>query len=76
MPLASLSRTPTPPASPFGEAGGLDDADVLEPAVRQALDLVERAVVGGVQRPRGAVGGHAGGAAGVSLASATWRASR
>ena len=41
---------------------GLDDADVQGLAVRLALDLVERAVVGGVQRARGAVGGHAGGA--------------
>ena len=43
--------------------GGLDDADVQGLAVRLAHDLVERAVVGGGQRARGAVGGHAGGAA-------------
>src|ERR1035437_2890200 len=45
-------------------ADGLDDADVQGFAVRLAQDLVERAVVGGVQRARGAVGGHAGIAAG------------
>ncbi len=43
---------------------GLDDADVQGLAVRLAQDLVERAVVGGVQRARGAVGGHAGVAGG------------
>ena len=43
---------------------GLDDADVQRLAVRLAQDLVERAVVGGVQRARGAVGGHAGVAGG------------
>ncbi len=43
---------------------GLDDADVQGLAVRLAQDLVERAVVGGVQRARGAVGGHAGSAGG------------
>ncbi len=45
-------------------AGGLDDADVQGPAVRLAEDLVERAVVGSVQRARGAVRGHAGVAGG------------
>ena len=44
--------------------GGLDDADVQGLAVGLAHYLVERAVVGGVQRACGAVGGHAGGAAG------------
>src|SRR5262249_18673603 len=39
---------------------GLDDADVEGRAVRLAQDLVERAVVGGVQRARGAVRRHAG----------------
>ena len=43
---------------------GLDDADVQGLAVRLAQHLVERAVVGGVQRARGAVGGHAGVAGG------------
>ena len=43
---------------------GLNDADVHGLAVRLAQDLVERAVVGGVQRARGAVGGHAGVAGG------------
>src|SRR5262245_19077653 len=43
---------------------GLDDADVQGLAVRLAEDLVERSVVGGVQRARGAVGGYAGGAGG------------
>ena len=38
----------------------LDDANVQGLAVRLAQDLVERTVVGGVQRARGAVGGHAG----------------
>ena len=46
------------------QRAGLDDADVLDRVVRQAPDLVERAVVGGVQRPRGAVRGHAGRAGG------------
>ena len=43
---------------------GLDDANVQRLAVRLAQNLVERAVVGGVQRARGAVGGHAGVAGG------------
>ena len=45
-------------------SGGLNDADVQGLAVRLAQDLVERAVVRGVQRARGAVGGHAGVAGG------------
>ena len=53
-----------PPASGDRRRDGLDDADVQGLAVRLAQDLVERAVVGGVQRARGAVGGHAGVAGG------------
>ena len=43
---------------------GLDDADVQGLAVRLAQDLVERAIIGSVQRARRAVGGHAGVAGG------------
>ena len=43
---------------------GLDNADVQGLAVGLAQHLVERAVVGGVERARGAVGGDAGGAGG------------
>ncbi len=38
----------------------LDDADVDGPAVRLALDLVQRTVIAGQQRPRHAVRGNAG----------------
>ena len=40
--------------------GGLDDADVQGLAVRLTHDLVERAIVGRIQRARGTVRGHAG----------------
>ena len=42
------------------EARRSNDANVQGLAVRLAQDLVERTVVGGVQRARGAVGGYAG----------------
>ena len=67
-----------PPASGTARPG-LDDADVLGHAVRQAHDLVERAVVGGVQRPRGAVRGdarRAGGGVDVARAPGSGRLRR
>ena len=62
-----------PPAS---DASRFDNADVHRLAIRLAQHLVERAVVGGVQRARGAVGGHAGVAGGgvdVTWAFRPWR---
>ena len=47
-----------------GDTAGAERADVRGGAVRGALDLVQRAAVGGVQRPRRAVRGHARGAGG------------
>src|SRR6185369_12118728 len=39
---------------------GLDDTNVQGLAIRLTQDLVERTVIGSVQRTRGTVGGHAG----------------
>ena len=46
--------------SPTHDDSARADSDIQGPAVRLALDLVERAIIGGGQRARGAVGCYAG----------------